>query len=108
MAKLLDGRVALVTGAGSGIGREIARAYAREGARVVVSDVDAAGAEVTVAGIRAGGGEAVFVRADVSKPEENAALVLAAVERYGVLHVAANNAGIAGPAAPTPDFPLDE
>jgi NAD(P)-dependent dehydrogenase (short-subunit alcohol dehydrogenase family) len=107
VAKLLDGRAALVTGAGSGIGREIARAYAGEGARVVVSDVNEAGAGETVARIRAAGGEAVFVRADVSKPEENAALVRAAVERYGGLHAAANNAGIAGPVAPTVDYPID-
>ena len=100
-------RVALVTGAGSGIGRAIALGLAAEGARVVVSDLDEAGGAETVAAIEKSGGTAIFVRADVSKPEEGAALVGSAVKELGALHVAVNNAGIGGPTAPAGDYPID-
>ena len=100
-------RVALVTGAGSGIGRAIALGLAAEGARVVVSDLDEAGGAETVAAIEKSGGTAIFVRADVSKPEEGAALVESAVKELGALHVAVNNAGIGGPTAPAGDYPID-
>lgn len=100
-------RVALVTGAGSGIGRAIALGLAAEGARVVVSDLDEAGGAETVAAIEKSGGTAIFVRADVSKPEEGEALVGSAVKDFGALHVAVNNAGIGGPTAPTGDYPID-
>ena len=100
-------RVALVTGAGSGIGRAIALGLAAEGARVVVSDLDEAGGAETVAAIEKSGGTAIFVRADVSKPEEGEALVGSAVKELGALHVAVNNAGIGGPTAPTGDYPID-
>lgn len=97
---ILKGKVAIVTGAASGIGRAIAEMYAREGAKVLVSDLnETAGAEV-VKGIEAAGGTASFVRADVASPEANEALVKAAVERYGALHIACNNAGISGETAP--------
>jgi NAD(P)-dependent dehydrogenase (short-subunit alcohol dehydrogenase family) len=102
-----NSRTALVTGAASGIGRAIALAYARAGARVVVSDLDAAGGERTVAMVREAGGDAIFVAADVSSPDANAALVARAVAHYGALHVACNNAGIGGDLAPTADYPVE-
>jgi NAD(P)-dependent dehydrogenase (short-subunit alcohol dehydrogenase family) len=96
MAGRLEGKVALVTGAGSGIGRASALAFAREGAKVVVSDVAEERSRETIAAIVAGGGEATFVRADVSVPEDVAALVRAVVEAFGRLDCAHNNAGITG------------
>jgi NAD(P)-dependent dehydrogenase (short-subunit alcohol dehydrogenase family) len=104
MAGRLDGRVALVTGAASGIGRASALALAREGAKVVASDVATEGGQRTVADIRVAGGEAVFVRADVSVAEDAAALVRTAVEAYGRLDCAHNNAGIAD-GGPTHECP---
>lgn len=89
-----NGQVALVTGASAGIGRATALGFAREGAKVVVSDVNTAGGEETVALIKANGGDAVFVRADVSKEADVKALVAAAVENYGRLDCAFNNAGV--------------
>jgi len=91
----LEGRIAIVTGAGSGLGRAGAAAFAREGARVIVGDVDPDGGETTVAAIRAAGGEARFVRADAGNPADVRALVDAAVAAWGGLDVLYNNAGIA-------------
>lgn len=99
-----DGMVAIVTGASSGIGRAVAEHYAKGGARVIVSDVDDAGGEGTVERIREAGGEARYVRADVSKAEESEALVRAAVDAYGRLDIACNNAGIGGEQALTGDY----
>lgn len=95
MSGLLAGRSALVTGGGSGIGRATCLAMAREGARVTVSDLPGAGAEETVALVRAAGGEAQAVHADVTQPDQVAAMVQAALAAYGPLHCAFNNAGIA-------------
>lgn len=104
---MLKNKVALVTGASSGIGRAVALVWAREGAKVVVSDVNRAGGEETVTRVKAMGGDAIFVAADVGKAEDGAMLVERAVSHYGRLDVACNNAGIGGPIAPTADYPLD-
>lgn len=88
------GKVALVTGAGSGIGRASAFAFAGAGARVVVSDLSVRGGEETVRMIAAAGGEATFVRADVSQAGEVEALLARTIETYGRLDCAHNNAGV--------------
>jgi NAD(P)-dependent dehydrogenase (short-subunit alcohol dehydrogenase family) len=103
----LTGGVALVTGAASGIGRSVALLYARAGARVGVSDIaEDEGAE-TVRLIEESGGEAVFVGADVSKPEQCEALVAEVVSRFGRLDFACNNAGVSGEANPTGEHSIE-
>jgi len=101
---MLQGKVSLVTGASSGIGRAIALAYAREGAKVVVSDVNVAGAEETVLLVRQQGGDAIFVPADVSRAEDCQRLVERTLAHYGRLDAACNNAGIGGELGPTADY----
>jgi NAD(P)-dependent dehydrogenase (short-subunit alcohol dehydrogenase family) len=95
----LEGRSALVTGAASGIGRAIAKRFAEEGARVVVTDVDDAGGATTVEQIRAAGGEAVFVHHDVVSESEWEAACAVAAEDYGGLDILVNNAGMGDLAA---------
>jgi len=104
---LLKQKIALLTGGASGIGRAIALLWAREGATVVLSDVDERGGEESAALVRATGAEALFVPADVSRPEDCERLVARTVAQYGRLDVACNNAGIGGPQALTADYPLD-
>jgi len=94
---MTNGKVAIVTGVGSGIGRASALAFAREGAKVVAADVVIDAGEETVKIIRDAGGEAIFVKCDVSNAAYVEALVAAAVDKYGKLDVAHNNAGIFGP-----------
>lgn len=96
MHSSFEGQVALVTGGSSGIGRAAALAFAAQGARVVVASRRAEQSEETVELIRAGGGEAFFVRTDVTQAAEVEALVARTVERYGRLDYAFNNAGIEG------------
>jgi len=89
----LAGKVALITGAAGGQGREEARLFAEEGAAVVLSDIDAVGAEAVAAAVRAAGGQALGLGHDVSDPAAWAACVAQAVARFGALHVLVNNAG---------------
>lgn len=93
-------RVAVVTGSGAGIGRETATRFAEEGAAVVVADVDTSGGEETVEMIESDGGEAVFVETDVTEDVEVTEMVDTAVETFGSLDFACNNAGIEGATKP--------
>jgi len=96
MPRRLDSKVALVTGGASGIGRATALTFAREGAKLVIADMNEEGGQQTVHLITEKGGEAIFVKTDVSKAVEVQALISKAVETYGRLDCAHNNAGIAG------------
>ncbi|MEV7419304.1 glucose 1-dehydrogenase [Streptomyces sp. NPDC089919] len=106
MTERFAGKVVLVTGAGSGIGRASARGFAREGAVVVASGVRAESIAETVRLITEEGGLASAVTADVTRPEDMARLVEITVNRHGGLHVAHNNAGIFGRPAPVGDLDL--
>lgn len=101
------GKVALVTGAGSGIGAAVCRQLAAEGAEVVAADVDAAAVRLVADEIRANGGKAHDVAADVADPVAVEKLVAIAVQTCGGLHLAVNNAGIEGIRKATADYPLD-
>jgi NAD(P)-dependent dehydrogenase (short-subunit alcohol dehydrogenase family) len=92
----LDGKVAIVTGSATGIGRATAGLFAEEGAKVVVSDVNEAGAEETLAAIHASGGEGIFVKTDVSDGASVRALIDATETQFGALHILVANAGIIG------------
>jgi NAD(P)-dependent dehydrogenase (short-subunit alcohol dehydrogenase family) len=94
MTRRLDGKVALITGAGSGIGRESALLFAREGAKVVVADLDAKAGEGVVAEIAAAGGAAIALRCDVARGDDLQTAVETAERHFGALHVLFNNAGI--------------
>ena len=104
----MQGRVGLVTGAGAGIGRATALAFAREGASVAVADLVAATAEETLHMIEAKGGRAVSIECDVSKAGEVEAMMSKTIETYGRLDCAVNNAGIGGPKIPIVDYPEEE
>ncbi len=106
--KLLENKVAIVTGAASGIGEAVAHIFAEAGAKVVVSDVDQENGERVVAELKLQGADAIFVQADTSKPADNEKLVKTTIEQFGALHIAVNNAGIGGPAARTGEYPVDD
>ena len=107
MARRFSGKVALVTGAASGIGRDVAVALGSEGAQVVVADVSTDGGQETVDMITGKDGDAVFARTDVSRAADVEAAVEAAVSQFGGLDIAVNNAGIEGVLAPTAEYPED-
>jgi len=102
--KPFAGKVALITGGGSGIGRAAAMAFARDNARVVIADLSEEGGERTAQMIKDAGGEGFFVKADVSQAGDVQRLVERAVEVYGRLDLAVNNAGIGGNYGPTADW----
>ncbi|MFE7169391.1 SDR family NAD(P)-dependent oxidoreductase [Streptomyces sp. NPDC057616] len=101
------GRTALVTGAASGIGLATARLLGARGANVVVADYNTEGAEQAAEDLKSEGVKAAAVRLDVTDPESVAAAVAFAVDTFGALHLAVNNAGIGGPSAPTGEYDLD-
>jgi len=103
----LDGKVAIVTGAASGIGRASALLFAEEGARVVLADWDEAKGEQVARDVKGKGGEAKFAKVDVSRAEDVETMVNAAVDGYGRLDVLFNNAGVEGEQAPTADCTLE-
>jgi NAD(P)-dependent dehydrogenase (short-subunit alcohol dehydrogenase family) len=102
------GKVALVTGAASGIGLATAVAFGREGAQVLLCDLDAARGDAAVAEVEKAGGRARFLRADVTREEDVAAAVRGAVEAFGRLDCAVNNAGTTGAMGLVPDCSLEE
>jgi NAD(P)-dependent dehydrogenase (short-subunit alcohol dehydrogenase family) len=108
MAQRFAGKVALVTGASSGIGRDVAIAFGNEGAKVVVADISSDGGQQTVDMISDKGGEATFVQTDVSRASDVEAAVNVALAQLGGLDIAVNNAGIEGTLAPTADYPEDD
>ena len=90
----LKNKIALITGGGNGIGKETCLLFAKEGAKVIVSDIDKKAGRATVTAIKKAGGEAAFVRADVSKPKHCQKMVNFTEKTYGGLHILFNNAGI--------------
>ena len=103
----LKNKTAIITGAGSGIGKATAELFVREGAKVVVSDINEQNGRAVVAEINNNGGEAIFIKADTSKPEDNKNLVEETLRKYGSLDIAVNNAGIGGPIEMAGKYPID-
>ncbi|RYG40004.1 MAG: glucose 1-dehydrogenase [Chitinophagaceae bacterium] len=105
--KQLEGKAAIITGAGSGIGKAAAVLFAKGGAKVVISDINESNGNNVVDEIKESGGEAFFVKADSSKPEDNKMLVDETVKKYGALDIAVNNAGIGGAINFTGEYDID-
>lgn len=104
----MDGKVAIVTGGGSGLGEAIGKALAREGVKVVLSDINLKGAERVAGEITSAGGSASAIQQDTAQPADSEKAVAHAVNTYGALHYAVNNAGIGGAAAPAGETDIAE
>lgn len=105
---LLEGKIALVTGGAAGIGRAIAESYGRNGATVMVTDINGEGAEAVAESIRVAGGKAASAILDTTSPEQHLEVVAQIEQDFGRLDIAANNAGITINATPTADLPLED
>ena len=108
MSDAFPGKVVVVTGAAHGIGRATCTLFGEHGARVVAADIDEENGEQTAAIVRDAGGEAVFVRTDVSEPADVERMVDTAVREFGRLDFAHNNAGIVGSGLPVPEYPIED
>jgi NAD(P)-dependent dehydrogenase (short-subunit alcohol dehydrogenase family) len=106
--KALEDKVAIITGAAKGIGESTALLFAKEGAKVVVSDIDEENGKKVAEAIKNDGREALFVKSDASKPKDHEELVKKTVDAFGKLDIAVNNAGIGGPLAQTAEYPVDD
>lgn len=104
----LEGKVAIITGASAGMGKATAELFAKEGAKVAVTDIDVAGGEAVVAAIKEAGGEATFFKLDVSKEADCKEVTKAVVEKYGKLDILINNAGVTGVDKPTHELSEEE
>lgn len=105
--KILEKKVAMISGAASGIGKATALLFAKEGASVVVSDINEKGGNEVVDEIKAKGGEAIFIKMDTSNPEDHKVIVEKTIEKYGSLDIAVNNAGIGGPLGLTGEYSIE-
>jgi len=103
----MKNKTVMITGAASGIGKATAELFAKQGAQVVLSDIQEEAGKATTESIVAAGGKAIFFKTDVSKPEEMEALVNFALKTYGKLDVAVNNAGIGGELNPIADMSIE-
>ena len=103
----LKGKVALITGAASGIGESTALLFAKEGAQVFLTDIDVEKGDKLTKKIEKEGGDAVFFKADTSKPEDSEKSVAEALRQFGKLDIAVNNAGVGGPQHPVGEYPID-
>ena len=104
---MLSNKVALITGAGSGIGEATAQLFATNGAKVALADMDIDGAERVLGQIEKAGGTGIALKVDVADPADCERMVAETVKRFGNLHIAVNNAGIGGPAELTGNYPID-
>ncbi|WP_392565393.1 glucose 1-dehydrogenase [Utexia brackfieldae] len=105
---VLENKIALVTGGGSGIGLAIAKAYTKEGAKVMISDIDTKRGLATVQQLLLMGGEAHFMKADIAQPDDVKALIKQTTKIYGRLDIACNNAGIGGELNLTGNYRIDQ
>jgi NAD(P)-dependent dehydrogenase (short-subunit alcohol dehydrogenase family) len=104
--KMSDGRVALITGGASGIGEACVMRFAHDGAKVAIVDLNSELGEKTVASVKQAGGTGIFLRVDVSNPEEVENMVATTVDTFGRLDIAVNNAGIGGELKPTGEYSI--